>query len=104
MVTVRLNTVIITSLCMQSVLPAKHLLGGIEGLYHFGLASCQASAYRELGGFKDLPIMEDYELVRRLRKHGPPAIIPHAIQTSGRRWQTVGFLQTTVTNQVGTSC
>lgn len=60
----------------------------------------QATAYRELGGFKDLPIMEDYELVSRLRKHGEPAIIPHAIQTSGRRWQTVGFLQTTLTNQV----
>ena len=44
--------------------------------------------------------MEDYELVSRLRKHGPPAIIPHAMQTSGRRWQSVGFLQTTLTNQV----
>jgi len=44
--------------------------------------------------------MEDYELVKRLRKHGPPAIIPHAIHTSGRRWQTVGFLRTTLTNQV----
>ena len=44
--------------------------------------------------------MEDYDLVSRLRKHGPPAIIPHAMQTSGRRWQSVGFLQTTLTNQV----
>lgn len=47
-----------------------------------------------------MPIMEDYELVSRLREHSQPAIIPHAIQTSGRRWQTVGFLQTTLTNQV----
>lgn len=58
---------------------------------------------RRLGGFQELPIMEDYELVRRLRQHGPPAIIPYAIQTSGRRWQTVGFLQTMLTNQVSMS-
>ncbi len=56
---------------------------------------------RELGGFKEVPIMEDYDLVKRLRKHGPPAIIPHALHTSGRRWQTVGFCRTTLTNQVG---
>lgn len=45
--------------------------------------------------------MEDYDLVKRLRKHGPPAIIPHALHTSGRRWQTVGFFRTMLTNQVG---
>lgn len=44
--------------------------------------------------------MEDYELVSRLRKHGAPAIVPYAIQTSGRRWQTIGFLRTALTNQV----
>lgn len=55
---------------------------------------------RQLGGFKDIPIMEDYELVSRLRKHGRPAIIPQAMRTSGRRWRNVGFLQTTLINQV----
>ncbi|KAA6425179.1 MAG: glycosyl transferase family 2 [Trebouxia sp. A1-2] len=60
----------------------------------------KASLIRELDGFKEVPIMEDYDLVKRLRKHGPPAIIPHALQTSGRRWQTVGFFRTTLTNQV----
>ena len=48
--------------------------------------------------------MEDYDLVQRLRRHGPPAIVPHALQTSGRRWQTVGFLKTTITNQVSETC
>ncbi len=66
------------------------------------LTFCTLRCYcRELGGFKEVPIMEDYDLVKRLRKHGPPAIIPHALHTSGRRWQTVGFLRTTLTNQVG---
>jgi len=59
----------------------------------------RADVLRQLGGFKEIPIMEDYELVTRLRKHGRPAIIPHAITTSGRRWRSVGFLQTTLINQ-----
>ena len=70
----------------------QHLLGK-QGLILS--VSC-----RQLGGFKDIPIMEDYELVQRLRKHGRPAIIPQAITTSGRRWRSVGFLQTTLINQV----
>ena len=55
---------------------------------------------RELGGYKEIPIMEDYEMVQRLRKHSAPAIIPHALTTSGRRWKTTGFLRTTLINQV----
>ena len=54
---------------------------------------------RELGGYKEMPIMEDYELVQRLRKHSTPAIIPHAVTTSGRRWQRLGFFRTLITNQ-----
>ena len=70
----------------------------IKSLLTFCVLQCRC---RELGGFKEVPIMEDYDLVKRLRKHGPPAIIPHALHTSGRRWQTVGFCRTTLTNQVG---
>lgn len=44
--------------------------------------------------------MEDYELVTRLRKCGNPAIIPHALEVSGRRWRNVGFVRTLLTNQV----
>lgn len=59
----------------------------------------QADLLRQLGGFKDLPIMEDYELVTRLRKCGRPAIVPHAMEVSGRRWRNVGFIRTLLTNQ-----
>lgn len=71
----------------------RHMPYGDQALF------VKASLIRELGGFKEVPIMEDYDLVKRLRKHGPPAIIPHALHTSGRRWQTVGFFRTTLTNQ-----
>lgn len=42
--------------------------------------------------------MEDVDLVVRLRKRGPPAIVPHAIVTSPRRWERYGLLQCTLRN------
>ncbi|WP_035987759.1 TIGR04283 family arsenosugar biosynthesis glycosyltransferase [Leptolyngbya sp. KIOST-1] len=59
-----------------------------------------AETFRALGGFPDLPMMEDFELVRRLRKRGKVAIAPTAVMTSDRRWQRLGILRTTLANQV----
>lgn len=55
--------------------------------------------FEELGGFPDLPIMEDYEFVCRLRRRGGIALQDEAVITSGRRWQYLGFLRTTLVNQ-----
>jgi hypothetical protein len=52
-----------------------------------------------LGGFRALPIMEDYDFVRRLRARGRIAIAPAAALTSGRRWRELGALRTTLINQ-----
>ncbi len=43
-----------------------------------------------VGGFADLPLMEDIELSKRLRKLGPPACIKVPVTTSARRWQQHG--------------
>ncbi len=59
----------------------------------------KASVFTELGGFPDIPVMEDFELVRRLRRHGRIALIPSPAVTSARRWQEHGFLKTTLLNQ-----
>jgi rSAM/selenodomain-associated transferase 2/rSAM/selenodomain-associated transferase 1 len=56
------------------------------------------SLFEELGGFADLPIMEDYELVSRLKQHGRIVTVAASIQTSGRRWRRLGLLQTTLIN------
>lgn len=53
-----------------------------------------------LGGFAELPIMEDFELVQRLRRRGTVAIAPSAVTTSARRWQALGILKTTAINQL----
>jgi rSAM/selenodomain-associated transferase 2/rSAM/selenodomain-associated transferase 1 len=56
------------------------------------------SLFEELGGFADLPILEDYELIRRLRQHGRVTTLPQATRTSARRWRQLGFLRTTLIN------
>lgn len=58
------------------------------------------SAFEELGGFPDLPIMEDYEFVRRLKRVGRLALLNETVLTSGRRWQRLGFLRTTLINKL----
>ncbi len=57
-------------------------------------------AFDDLGGFPDLPIMEDYEFVRRLRSLGRLALLDAAVLTSGRRWQHLGVLRTTLINKL----
>jgi len=52
-----------------------------------------------LGGFPDLPIMEDVALMRALARAGErPVILPQRVSTSARRWQAEGLLRTTARN------
>ena len=46
------------------------------------------SAYLALGGFRPLPIFEDYELIRRLERAHDTAYIEHiAVRASARRFE-----------------
>jgi GT2 family glycosyltransferase len=56
--------------------------------------------FEAIGGFPELSIMEDFEFVRRLRRRGSIALLEETACTSGRRWQHLGFLRTTVINQL----
>jgi rSAM/selenodomain-associated transferase 2/rSAM/selenodomain-associated transferase 1 len=58
------------------------------------------SLFEEMGGFADLPIMEDYEFVRRLRQHGRIVTVQAEVQTSGRRWLELGMFHTTLKNRI----
>lgn len=55
--------------------------------------------FRALGGFQCLPIMEDFELIQRLKRQGKIAIASSTVLTSSRRWQKLGILRTTWINQ-----
>lgn len=54
----------------------------------------------DIGGIPDMTIMEDFELVRRLRKKGKIATCDQRVVTSARRWHRLGFLKTTIVNQL----
>ncbi len=55
-------------------------------------------AFTALGGFRDWPILEDLDLIRRLKRHGRTQILPAAVVTSARRFDGQGILRTTATN------
>lgn len=54
--------------------------------------------FEKLGGYEEIPLMEDVRMVRALRRYGRLVILPQAVQTSGRRWQRDGVLYTSVRN------
>lgn len=56
--------------------------------------------FDELGGFPELPLLEDYFLVRRLQARGRIAIASAVARTSGRRWRQRGPWRTTLLNQL----
>lgn len=50
-----------------------------------------------IGGYKNIPLMEDVELMRRIyKKKGDIIILPTPVITSDRRWNQEGFLFTTL--------
>ncbi len=57
-------------------------------------------AFQQTGGFPELPIMEDFELIRRLKHTGRIVIIPTPVLTSARRWLQKGVFKTTLLNQI----
>ncbi|KHK01114.1 TIGR04283 family arsenosugar biosynthesis glycosyltransferase [Desulfovibrio sp. TomC] len=55
--------------------------------------------FEAMGGFADIPIMEDVELVRALRRAGGRvAVSPRCVTTSARRWRAGGILATSLRN------
>ncbi|MHC5768255.1 MAG: TIGR04283 family arsenosugar biosynthesis glycosyltransferase [Nostoc sp.] len=56
--------------------------------------------FQQIGGFPELPIMEDFELMRRLKGIGHIVIISTPVVTSARRWLQKGVLKTTLLNQI----
>jgi len=56
--------------------------------------------FEALGGYDDVPFMEDVRMVQALRTRGRLVIIPQTVYTSGRRWQRDGVLYTTVRNTI----
>jgi len=55
--------------------------------------------FEVLEGFRDLPIMEDYDFVQRLRRRGRIRTLPLSVVTSARRCTERGIWRTTLTHK-----
>lgn len=56
--------------------------------------------FTAMGGYADLPFLEDLEFVMRLRKKGLVRLLPQTVCVSARRWRAQGYLRTTWRNAV----
>jgi rSAM/selenodomain-associated transferase 2/rSAM/selenodomain-associated transferase 1 len=65
---------------------------GDQGLF------LRADTFRALGGFPELPVMEDWELVHRLRKLGRVAVLGEAAVTSARSFEEHGLIAGSMVN------
>lgn len=52
------------------------------------------AAWEAVGGYADMPLMEDVALSRSLRSLGAPARIKRPVISSSRRWEERGILKT----------
>jgi len=67
---------------------------GDQGLF------MERRVFDEMGGFSRIPIMEDFELIRRLRHRGNIVTLADEAITSARRWQNLGIVRTIIVNQL----
>jgi len=58
------------------------------------------SVFERMGGFRELPLMEDMDLCKRLKEQGCIEIVPLRISTSVRRWLDEGILKNLIRNWI----
>lgn len=52
--------------------------------------------FERVGGFPELPLMEDVAITGTLRRLGPPLCLRQRVTTSSRRWEERGIVRTIV--------
>ena len=80
----------------ERTLGAVYRLQRRHGFY-YGDSSVwvRRATFDALGGFSEIPIMDDYDFVRRLeRSGGATRCLPGPATTSARRWRAVGIPRT----------
>jgi rSAM/selenodomain-associated transferase 2 len=56
------------------------------------------NTFREIGGFREIPLMEDYDLAIRMKRRGRTTVLPMPVITSGRRFLQKGVWRTAAIN------
>ncbi len=66
------------------------ILTGDQGIF------VERRVFDEVGGFRELPIMEDIDLSTRLKQVARPVFAAGVLGTSSRRWETCGIVLTVI--------
>jgi rSAM/selenodomain-associated transferase 2 len=68
--------------------------------FHFGDQGffVRREIFRRMGGYRQLPFLEDVDFLRRLRRHGRFAVLPAPIVTSARRFLRCGVVRQQLVN------
>lgn len=53
----------------------------------------RSASFKTIGGFPDQPLMEDLEIITRLRKIGKVVLLPQYVTTSARRHEKIGLIR-----------
>ena len=54
--------------------------------------------FLRVGGFREIALMEDYDLALRMKREGKTIVLPQSVATSGRRFLSKGVLRTAAIN------
>jgi hypothetical protein len=74
---------------LTAIYPSLRRLGlcyGDSGMF------VRREVYEKIGGFRQLPLFEDLDLLRRLRRAGRFVHLPQRIVTSSRRFENENFI------------
>ncbi|MGI9554024.1 MAG: TIGR04283 family arsenosugar biosynthesis glycosyltransferase [Thermodesulfobacteriota bacterium] len=74
-----------TLACYRTIIAREPL--GDHGIF------LKKSLFEEVGGYPEIPIMEDVELVKRVKKKSPGKKIDHFVLSSVRRFEREGILR-----------
>jgi len=87
---------------MRGVLENSEVVGGAfeYNLDHPSRFFLRRAVFERMGGFRELPLMEDMDLCKRLKEQGCIEIIPLKINTSVRRWLDEGILKNLIRNWI----
>lgn len=90
------------ALRLRSARPVLRLVGGLISLRSRLLPSAtgdqvifmRRSLFDQLGGYREVALCEDLDLVRRARRSGRFTCLPQFVETSARRWEQRGVART----------
>ncbi|CAN5908873.1 TIGR04283 family arsenosugar biosynthesis glycosyltransferase [soil metagenome] len=88
-----------TDMRFRTIDAAAHLRAGVLGLpYGDQGLFVPRWAFERVGGFPEIPLMEDVQISLRLRRFGRLALLPKQIHVSPRRWRQHGIISQSLRN------